>query len=171
MKSFVLRSQNRSYEIKNTWTCDESKNVDETRHWRQMGVGNIDLMVTLKMEIILILLNWILPFLIDVPQQAHTELFWRWNPPWKFLSVTHGLNIDCLLGNPHIPNIDAISGALFTLRIQYEFTQTQCDDGARDGIDIGYMGIIRTKTLDFFIKLDLMRIILEPVKKCSFFAV
>ena len=29
--------------------------------------------------------------------------------------------------NPHIPNIDAISGALFTLRIQYEYTQTQYD--------------------------------------------
>ena len=26
--------------------------------------------------------------------------------------------------NPHIPNIDAISGALFTLRIQYEYTYT-----------------------------------------------
>ena len=43
--------------------------------------------------------------------------------------------------NPHIPNIDAISGALFTLRIQYEYTQTRCDEGARDGIDIWYMGI------------------------------
>ena len=34
--------------------------------------------------------------------------------------------------NPHITNIDAISGALFTLRIQYEYTPTQCDEGARD---------------------------------------
>ena len=42
----------------------------------------------------------------------------------------------------HIPNIDAISGDLFTLRIQYEYTQTQCDEGARDGINIWYMGII-----------------------------
>ena len=43
----------------------------------------------------------------------------------------------------HRPNIDVISGALFTLRIQYEYyTQTQCDEGARDGIDIWYMGII-----------------------------
>ena len=25
-----------------------------------------------------------------------------------------------------------ISGALYTLRIQYEYTQTQCEDGARD---------------------------------------
>ena len=44
--------------------------------------------------------------------------------------------------NPHITNIDAISGALFTLRIQYEYTQTQCDEGARDGIGTWYMGII-----------------------------
>ena len=45
--------------------------------------------------------------------------------------------------NPHIPNIDVISSALFTLRIQYEYTQTQFDEGARDCIDIWYMGIIR----------------------------
>ena len=45
--------------------------------------------------------------------------------------------------NPHV-----ISGALFTLRIQY--TQTQCDEGARDGIDIWYMGII----IDKYIKPD-----------------
>ena len=45
--------------------------------------------------------------------------------------------------NPHIPNIDAISGALFTLRIQYEYTQTQCDEDARDGIDIWYIGVTR----------------------------
>ena len=28
-----------------------------------------------------------------------------------------------------------------TLKIQYEYTQTQCDEGARDAIDISYMGI------------------------------
>ena len=39
-----------------------------------------------------------------------------------------------------VPNISDLSGALFTLRIQYEHTQTQSDDGARDGIDIWYMG-------------------------------
>ena len=43
--------------------------------------------------------------------------------------------------NSNIPNIDAISGALFILRIQYEYAQTQCDEGARDDIDIWYMGI------------------------------
>ena len=37
--------------------------------------------------------------------------------------------------------MDAISGALSTFRIQYEYTQTQYDEGARDGIDIWYMGI------------------------------
>ena len=47
-----------------------------------------------------------------------------------------------IYNNPHIPNINAISGALFTLRIQYEYTQIHCDEGARDGIDIWYMGII-----------------------------
>ena len=37
----------------------------------------------------------------------------------------------------HIPNIDAISGALFTLRIHYEYIQAQCDEGARDGLAYG----------------------------------
>ena len=41
----------------------------------------------------------------------------------------------------HIPNIDVISGALFTLRIQYKYTSTHCDEGA-DCIDMWYMGII-----------------------------
>ena len=41
----------------------------------------------------------------------------------------------------HIPNIDAISGALFILRITYEYTQIQCDEGARNGIDIWYTRI------------------------------
>ena len=40
-----------------------------------------------------------------------------------------------------ILNIDAICGVPFTLRIQYEYTQTQWDEGARDGIDIWHMGI------------------------------
>ena len=43
--------------------------------------------------------------------------------------------------NPHIANIDAISGTLFALRFQYEYAQTECDEGARDVIDIWYMGI------------------------------
>ena len=41
-----------------------------------------------------------------------------------------------------MPNIHDISGALFTLRIQYEYSQTQCNEGARDGIDIWYIEII-----------------------------
>ena len=32
--------------------------------------------------------------------------------------------------NPQILNIDAISAALFTLSIPYEYIQTQCDEGA-----------------------------------------
>ena len=47
----------------------------------------------------------------------------------------------------HIPNIDAISGALFTLRIQHEYTQTQCHEGARDIINIRYMGITISITI------------------------
>ena len=46
----------------------------------------------------------------------------------------------------HIPNIDVISGALFTLGIQYKYTQTQCGEGARDGIDISFMGITFSKS-------------------------
>ena len=38
--------------------------------------------------------------------------------------------------NRHIPNIDAISGVLITLRSRYEYTRTHFDEGARDGIDI-----------------------------------
>ena len=40
-----------------------------------------------------------------------------------------------------------ITCALSTLRIQYEYAQTQCDEGARDGVDIWYMGITRLKAL------------------------
>ena len=50
-----------------------------------------------------------------------------------------------IYSNPHITNIDAISGALFIMIIQYEYTQPQGDEDARDGIDIWYMGIIVTK--------------------------
>ena len=49
-----------------------------------------------------------------------------------------------------MPNIDAISGALFTLRIhvlQSSYTQF---DGARDGIDIWYMGIILYSLCSYF---------------------
>ena len=53
--------------------------------------------------------------------------------------------------SPHIPNIASISGALCTLRIQYEYTQTRCDEGARDGIDIWYMGITFNKSRNIFI--------------------
>ena len=44
----------------------------------------------------------------------------------------------------HMPNIDAISSALFTLWTQYEYSQTLCDEGARDGIDtvFGISGLL-----------------------------
>ena len=51
-------------------------------------------------------------------------------------SIKFRSTINC---KPHISNIVAISGALFTLRIQYEYTQTQYDEGARDGTNIWYM--------------------------------
>ena len=44
--------------------------------------------------------------------------------------------------NPHKQNIDAISGALITLSLSILILNSQCDEGARDGIDIWYMGII-----------------------------
>ena len=44
--------------------------------------------------------------------------------------------------NPHISNIDAISGALITLSLGILILNSQCEDGAREGIDIWYMGII-----------------------------
>ena len=42
----------------------------------------------------------------------------------------------------HIPNIDAISGALITLSLIILILNSQCEEGARDGIDIWYTGII-----------------------------
>ena len=62
-----LSSQNRIYEIKNMWTWDESENVNKTRNRWQMGVGDIYLLMQLK--IISILLDWILPFLIELRSQ------------------------------------------------------------------------------------------------------
>ena len=45
--------------------------------------------------------------------------------------------------------------ALFTLRIQYESTQTQCDEGTRDGIDIWYMAHIIWGLYHFFTSVKL----------------
>ena len=60
----------------------------------------------------------------------------------------------CSNSNSDISNIDAICGALFTLTIQYEYTQTQCDEGASDGIDIWYMGIIiKTRFWELYLHL------------------
>ena len=50
--------------------------------------------------------------------------------------------IPILYGMGHIPNIDAISGALITLSLNILILNSQCEEGARDGIVIWYMGII-----------------------------
>ena len=42
--------------------------------------------------------------------------------------------------NPHMPKIDAISGTLITLSLSI-LLNYQCEEGARDGIDIWYMRI------------------------------
>ena len=44
--------------------------------------------------------------------------------------------------NPYIQNIDATSGALVTLSLSVPILISQCEEGARDGIDIWYVGII-----------------------------
>ena len=49
--------------------------------------------------------------------------------------------------NPHKQNIDAISGALITLSLSVPILNSQCEEGARDGIDIWYVGIIPNKML------------------------
>ena len=41
----------------------------------------------------------------------------------------------------HIPNIYALNSDTHTLRIQYEYTQTQCVGVAIEGMDIWYMGL------------------------------
>ena len=43
--------------------------------------------------------------------------------------------------NTHLPNIDAISGALTTLSFSILILNSQYEEGARDGIDSWYMGI------------------------------
>ena len=41
----------------------------------------------------------------------------------------------------HIPSIHAVNSDTHTLRIQYEYTQTQCVGVAIEGMDIWYMGL------------------------------
>ena len=54
--------------------------------------------------------------------------------------------------HPQIPNIDdAISGALITLSML--ILNSQCEEGARDGIDIWYKGITRLKLVQKLPKL------------------
>ena len=42
--------------------------------------------------------------------------------------------------NTHVPNIDAISGALITLSLSIMKLNSQCEEGAKDRFDIWYMG-------------------------------
>ena len=51
------------------------------------------------------------------------------------------INYD-IIYNPHTPDIDAISDALITLSLSILILNSQCEEGARDGIDIWYIGII-----------------------------
>ena len=44
--------------------------------------------------------------------------------------------------NPHKPHIRVISGALITLSLSILIRNSQCEEGARDGIDIRYMAHI-----------------------------
>ena len=57
--------------------------------------------------------------------------------------------------NPYIPNIDAISGALITFDLSLLILNSQCEEGARDGIDIWYMGI------NIFAYYNLMKMLLD----------
>ena len=45
-------------------------------------------------------------------------------------------------GNNTLPNIGAISGAIITLSLSSLILNSQCEEGARDGIDIWYIEII-----------------------------
>ena len=57
---------------------------------------------------------------------------WYWLRP-RFTILTRSWSVREFLNSNEcqLKNLD-ISGALYTLRIQYSYTQTQCDDGARD---------------------------------------
>ena len=44
--------------------------------------------------------------------------------------------------NPHIPNIEAISGALNILSLSILIPNSQYEEGDRDGIDIWYITIM-----------------------------
>ena len=65
------------------------------------------------------------------------------------------VNLSLLSYNPHIPNIDAISGALIILSLSILILNSKCAEGARDGIDIWCMGIIAAFPISgFFSKLN-----------------
>ena len=56
----------------------------------------------------------------------------RFNIP-KYKLLKYRSSYNC---NPYIPNIDALNSDIHTLRIQYEYTQKQCDGVAIEGINI-----------------------------------
>ena len=58
----------------------------------------------------------------------------NWSPTADTLLIIFVTNIDVAtitINGSQLKNPD-ISGALYTLRIQYSHSQTQCEDGARD---------------------------------------
>ena len=56
--------------------------------------------------------------------------------------IWHGKTDIITTYNPHLPNIDAISGALIKMSLSILILRSQCVEGARDSIDIWYVGII-----------------------------
>ena len=80
---------------------------------------------------------WIAPLVVPFKPSAWAYFVFRLNiQPHPFVlsslaDVQMILTIEYFC-NHFNPNIFAISGALFTLAIQYEFIQTQFEEGARD---------------------------------------
>ena len=56
--------------------------------------------------------------------------------------IWHGKTDIITTYNLHLPNIDAISDALITMSLSILILRSKCDEGARDSIDIWYVGII-----------------------------
>ena len=55
--------------------------------------------------------------------------------------IWHGKTDIITTYNPHLPNIDAISGALVKMSSSILIPRSQCDEDARDSIDIWYVAI------------------------------
>ena len=78
-----------------------------------------------------------------VRDQKTGRISWeyRQNFVLVFEEYPTGLRLHIQQNNPHIPNIDAISGALTKLNFSIFIMNSQCEGGARDNIGIWYMGI------------------------------